>query len=55
MAYSATTVLPALVCADTKTLSFRWIAWTETCWNGSSVNLYSRTGFEGGTCFAMGT
>jgi hypothetical protein len=37
MAYSATTVLPADVCAETKTLSLRSMEAIDTCWNGSSV------------------
>jgi hypothetical protein len=37
IAYSATTVFPALVCADTNTLSFLSIDETDTRWNGSRV------------------
>ncbi|MGG6495900.1 UNVERIFIED_CONTAM: hypothetical protein NY603_23560, partial [Bacteroidetes bacterium 56_B9] len=42
MANSATTVLPADVCADTRTDSFLSIHEVATNWKGSSSNLYVR-------------
>lgn len=42
IAYSAIAVLPADVCAQTKTLSFDYIARTAFCWKGSNVNGYFR-------------
>ena len=44
MAYSATTVLPADVCAETRTDSSRSMHATAAFWNGSSSNLYSFAG-----------
>jgi hypothetical protein len=55
MAYSATTVLPAEVCAATKTDSLRSIDEIDTRWKGSRVNGYVRAGSLGGTCWEMGT
>jgi hypothetical protein len=55
MAYSATTVLPADVCADTSTLSLRCIEAMETCWKGSRVKGHVRAGSCGGLCSEMGT
>src|SRR3954468_14150812 len=46
IAYSATTVLPALVCAETSTLSFLCIDAIDTCWKGSKVKGHSRAGFS---------
>ena len=40
MAYSATTVFPALVCALTRTDWFRSRASTARAWNGSRTNGY---------------
>jgi hypothetical protein len=55
MAYSATTVLPAEVCAATKTDSLRSIDEIDTRWKGSRVNGYDRAGSFGGTCWEIGT
>ena len=44
MAYSAQTVLPADVCAETSTDSSRSMQATAAFWNGSSSNLYVRAG-----------
>jgi len=45
MAYSATTVLPAEVCAATITLSSRSSTATDVSWKGSNTKSY---------CFARG-
>lgn len=55
IAYSATTVFPADVCAETKTLSLRWIEAIDTCWKGSSAKGQTRAGSEGALCSDMGT
>ena len=47
IAYSALTVLPAEVCADTSTDSFRSMHLIASRWNGSRMNGYSLAGFFG--------
>ena len=55
MAYSATTVFPALVCAATITLSPASITSTDFLWNVSSSNLYAFAGFSGSYRRAFGS
>lgn len=50
MANSATTVFPAEVCAETKTLSFLSIHDVETYWKGSRSNLYVLAGGSSRLC-----
>lgn len=49
MTYSATTVLPAEVCAETRTDSFLSIHEIEMRWNGSRVKGQVFAGFSGKT------
>lgn len=55
MANSATTVFPADVCAETRTLSFRSIHDVETYWKGSRSNLYVLAGGSSRLCCEIGT
>jgi hypothetical protein len=55
IAYSATTVLPADVCAATKTDSLRCMEEIDTRWKGSNVKGYDLAGSFGGTCWEIGT
>ena len=55
IAYSATIVLPADVCADTSTLSPRSMQCTDVRWNGSSSNGHARAGGSRGLCCDSGT
>lgn len=54
MAYSAMTVLPADVCADTSTDSLRSMHEMDVLWKGSRVKGYVRAGSLGRTCFEIG-
>lgn len=54
IAYSAMTVFPADVCADTRTDSLRSMHEMDVLWKGSRVNRYVRAGSLERTCCEIG-